>query len=229
MKKFKIVFFAAAAIGILFIFSYIYHDCNIISAFKISDIFGTEYGYDENNATVEIIMQKMEGGSLRFDENGHVYTTPENYCYYIGIDKNSNLYVRYGNGIPVLDYITEFDEETGKLYYTGYEDLIPEPEIKAGYKLPKNEYKKIVSILNQISDIYDGSKGIEEIVAIGMEFNYYKYYKFKGKYYNVQKAEILNPEVTELYKDLESVIFPYIGIEKYPPKKQDEWQTESRT
>ena len=69
--------------------------------------FPTNKNYNANDVMVEIFLQERRASPLVFDENGEFHFLADNDCYYIGIDNHRNLYVRNGDGIAILTYITK--------------------------------------------------------------------------------------------------------------------------
>ena len=178
--------------------------------------FPTNKSYNANDAMVEIFLQERRASPLVFDENGEFHFLADNDCYYIGIDNHRNLYVRNGDGIAILTYITKKNDSTGDLYYNGYEDLIPKPKTETTYSLSLFEYYKIKHILKKISTMYEASGSITAIEVVGLEAPYYKYYKYKNKYYNIVDAESLELEIVQPYYEMEKIVFSHIGINQYP-------------
>lgn len=174
--------------------------------------------FNENRVVLELYIQNVRGAKMRFDEAGTIHYIGNNNCYYVGLDKNRNLYIRHGDGIAFSEYFTRVNEDNSKKkFYNGCSDLIPQPIFEKSIKLSDGEYDKIISIMEQASVHYRNEDSFNVLTSV-LDYDIFKFYKYKGNYFNIYDDYDIEKRVFDstIYDDLERILSYYMDIDEYP-------------
>lgn len=160
----------------------------------------TSNKFDKNNVVFEFYAQRL----FPYIENNEEIRV----SYYIGIDKHRNLYARGGDKSNSLYYLwVPFlsDKRENKLYI-GEEnmtlnDYIPNPVCEIEKKLSKEEYKEIVSLMDEVeknwkADNPDQTSVFQNTITGNSALHFFKY---KGKYYRISTL-VIDRELGSLYE-----------------------------
>lgn len=174
--------------------------------------------FNEERAVLELYIQNLRGAKMKFDDNGTLHYIGKNNCYYLGIDKNRNLYVRHGDGIAFSEYFNRRnDNNPKKMFYDGCGDLIPQPTYEECVKLSREEYDEIVLLMDQASSHYRNEPNINIINSV-FDYDTFKFYKYKKNYFNIYDDYDIREKAfnSTIYDNLEKILSNHMGIEKYP-------------
>lgn len=168
--------------------------------------------FDENRVILEFYRQNVKGARMKFDEDGVIHHIGNNNCYYIGIDKNRNLYIRHGDGIAFSEYFTRTKEDNPKeMFYKGYRDLIPQPKEEKLIKLSDEEYTTIISLMEKASLHYRNEPSRNILTSV-LDCDMFRFYRYNGNYFNINDDyDIVENDFNPIiYNDLEKIMSKYL-------------------
>lgn len=197
----------------------------VVYEYKTKDVF------NENNVVLELFMQNY------WSEN-----VGNNDSYYIGIDRNRNMYIRNGDGKDMFKYLLSRRDKnnSGDVDYEMGCDFIVEPIEEKCVKLGEEEYEQLVELMDRASDYYRNEPDSTRVFSV-KDFKFYKFFIYKGNYFNTNEviyqyddyvhSHMYNPQKgdynPEIYMKVEGILFKYAGIRKYPRKynyNMKKWQ-----
>lgn len=171
------------------------------------------YYYNKNNIILEMYLQQVNGykaynyndyKDTYFDEDKKLFITEKNNTYYFRLDKNRNVCVGRGNGIP-LRYIVMNDEKNYIPDNFVFDDIVKSPLEYNKFKINKSDYQEIIDCIDnlELSDTYYKNT-FKDLALTCYDNKDYKFYIISNKYYWSDSSA-----------DLEKILFEYLGIDKY--------------